>query len=80
MKTKNTILAACSGVILAASLNSAPVMAEEKSYTAKEREDGKFCARVKVQNVGMTTITRTKCRTLAEWEEAGYVVSAKEEK
>lgn len=79
MKTKNTILAACSGVILAASLTSAPVMAEE-SYTAKEREDGKFCARVKVQNVGMTTITRTKCRTLAEWEEAGYVVSAKEEK
>ena len=78
MKTKNTILAACSGVILAASLTSAPVMAEE-SYTAKEREDGKFCARVKVQHVGMTSITRTKCRTLAEWEEAGYVVSAKEE-
>ena len=79
MKTKNTILAACSGVILAASLTSAPVVAEE-SYTAKEREDGKFCARVKVQHVGMTSITRTKCRTLAEWEEAGYVVSAKEEK
>jgi hypothetical protein len=78
MKTKNTILAACSGVILAASLNSAPVMAEEKSYTAKEREDGKFCARVEVQ-VGMHTIKRTKCRTLKEWEEAGYVVSAKEE-
>lgn len=79
MKTKNTILAACSGVILAASLTSAPVMAKE-SYTATEREDGKFCARVKVQHVGMTTIARTKCRTLAEWEEAGYVVSAKEEK
>jgi len=79
MKTKNTILAACSGVILAASLSSAPVMAEE-SYIATEREDGKFCARVKVQHVGMTSIKRTKCRTLAEWEEAGYVVSAKEEK
>lgn len=78
MKTQNTILAACSGVILAASLTSAPVMAE-KSYIATEREDGKFCARVTVQHVGMTTIKRTKCRTLAEWEEAGYVVSAKEE-
>jgi hypothetical protein len=78
MKTKNTILAACSGVILAASLTSTPVMAEE-SYTATEREDGKFCARVKVQNVGMTTIKRTKCRTLEEWERAGYVVSATEE-
>lgn len=77
MKTKNTILAACSGVILAASLTSAPVMAEE-SYTAKEREDGKFCARVEVQ-VGMHTIKKTKCRTLEQWEEAGYVVSAKEE-
>jgi len=79
MKTKNTILAACSGVILAASLNSAPVMAEQ-SYIATEREDGKFCARVKVQSVGFTTARRTKCRTLAEWKEAGYVVSAKEEK
>ena len=77
MKTKNTILAACSGVILAASLTSAPVMAEE-SYTATEREDGKFCARVEVQ-VGMHTIKKTKCRTLEQWEEAGYVVSAKEE-
>jgi len=78
MKTKNIILAACSGVILAASLNSAPVMAEEKSYSAKEREDGKFCARVEVK-IGYTTVKRTKCRTLKEWEEAGYVVSAKEE-
>ena len=47
-----------------------------KDYVAKS-EDGKtFCARVEVASVtGYRKVT--KCRTLAEWEKAGYTVSKK---
>ena len=49
---------------------------EKKDYVAKS-EDGKtFCARVEVASVtGYRKVT--KCRTLAEWEKAGYTVSKK---
>jgi len=69
---KKMIMAAC------ATLIAMPALATERSYTAQEQEDGKFCARVQIQTVGLAHVTRTKCRTLAEWEEAGYIVTLPE--
>lgn len=76
---KSSILTAFSGVVLALSLQS-PAQAEELSYTAvqKSADSEVFCARVKVQHVGNTSGRRTKCRTLAQWENAGYVVTQPE--
>lgn len=50
---------------------------EEIDYTAKLNEDGKYCAKVEVERIGFGngTITRTKCRTLKGWENAGYKIS-----
>lgn len=71
------IVAACSGVIFTASLLAAPAQAE-KDYTAVLNEDGKYCAKVEVVGVAGMTTRKVKCRTLDQWEEAGYVVSRKE--
>lgn len=45
-------------------------------YVAKVNEEGKFCARVEVATITGTRKVR-KCRTLKEWEAAGYTVSTK---
>lgn len=45
------------------------------SYLARINEDGKYCARVEVQSVGITSQMRTKCRTLSQWEAAGYEIT-----
>jgi len=76
---KKEILAACSGVIFAASLVAQPISADEQDYVAKAAEDGKFCARIEVRGPAGLTHKKMKCRTIAEWEAAGYKVSAKEE-
>ena len=76
---KKEILAACSGVIFAASLVAQPVQADKQDYVAKAAEDGKFCARVEVRGPAGLPQKKLKCRTIAEWEKAGYKVSAKEE-
>lgn len=57
---------------------SSVATAAPKDYVARMNEEGLYCARVQIQTVGLAYSTRTKCRTLAEWEEAGYVVSAPE--
>ena len=49
----------------------------EKDYTAKLNEEGKYCARVEVVGVAGITNFKRKCRTIEEWEEAGYTVSKK---
>jgi len=76
---KKEILTACSGVIFAASLVAQPVQADKQDYVAKAAEDGKFCARVEVRGPAGLPQKKLKCRTIAEWEKAGYKVSAKEE-
>ena len=76
---KKEILTACSGVILAASLVAPQVQADEQDYVAKANEDGKFCARIEVRGPAGLTVKQTKCRTIEQWEAAGYKVSAKEE-
>ena len=76
---KKEILAACSGVIFAASLVAQPVTADEQDYVAKATEEGKFCARVEVRGPAGLTVKKMKCRTIEQWEAAGYEVSAKEE-
>ena len=76
---KKEILAACSGVIFAAALVAQPVTADEKDYVAKATEDGKFCARIEVRGPAGLTVKKMKCRTIEQWEAAGYEVSAKEE-
>jgi len=45
------------------------------SYIARINEDGKYCARVEVQSVGLSSQMRTKCRTLSQWEAAGYEIT-----
>jgi hypothetical protein len=76
---KKEILAACSGVIFAASLVAQSVLADEQDYVAKATEDGKFCARIEVRGPAGLTVKKMKCRTIQEWKDAGYKVSAKEE-
>ena len=47
-------------------------------YVAKENDNGKFCARVEVATItGSRKVV--KCRTLEEWEAAGYAISKKNE-
>lgn len=70
---KEAVFTACAGVVVSTALMSTPVQAED-SYVARLNDDGKYCARVKVQTVGYTTARRTKCRTIAEWIERGYMV------
>ena len=76
---KKELFAACSGVIFAASVIAQPVKADGQDYVAKATEDGKFCARVEVRGPAGRTVKKMKCRTIAQWEAAGYKVSAKEE-
>lgn len=65
--------------IVAAALavfSSPEAVADEKiSYTAKANENGKFCAKVEVQNLTGSTSRRMKCRTLEQWKAKGYEIS-----
>jgi len=70
---KEAVMTACAGVVVSTALLTTPVQADD-SYVARLNDDGKYCARVKVQTVGLTTARRTKCRTIAEWSEKGYLV------
>lgn len=79
MFLKEEIFNACSGVVVAGVIAGSALMggiahAAPNSYDAKVNEDGKFCAKVEIA-VGNHIIKRTKCRTLAEWKEKGYVVT-----
>jgi len=72
---KKEILTACSGVILAASLVATQPAQAELSYVAKVNEEGEYCARVEVRGPAGLSQKKMKCRTIAEWEKAGYLVS-----
>ena len=48
--------------------------ADEKDYVAKSEDGEVFCARVEVASVTGSRKVK-KCRTIAEWEKAGYTVS-----
>lgn len=45
-------------------------------YVAKENDNGKFCARVEVATITGSRMKKV-CRTLEQWEAAGYAVSKK---
>jgi len=75
---KKEILTACSGVILAASLAAPQVQAKETDYVAKADGEGKFCAKVEIRGPAGLTTRKTKCRTIEQWEAAGYKVSTRE--
>jgi len=66
------------GVCLAASGFAVSVAAEEKDYVARLNDDGLYCARVEVVGVNGLPMRKNRCRTLAGWEAAGYIVGAKE--
>jgi len=72
---KKEILTACSGVIFAAALAAPQAQADGKSYVAKANDEGEFCAKVEVRGPAGLPTRKTKCRTIAEWEAAGYDVS-----
>ena len=50
--------------------------ADAKDYVAKSEDGEVFCARVEVATVTGSRKVK-KCRTIAEWEKAGYTVSKK---
>lgn len=67
------------GILVLMATLLAPLVshAGPKDYVAKEREDGKFCATIKVEGVNGMSRKTTKCRTIEQWEKAGYTVSSK---
>ena len=80
MNKREMILTACSGVILATTLVSAPVNAGPKDYIAKlDPESGKYCAYVEVRQPNGLGSRKRKCRTLEGWEAMGYVISQKKQ-
>ena len=62
--------------LLAAALLSPLVAFAEKDYVAKSEDGEVFCARVEVATVTGTRKVK-RCRTIQEWEKAGYTVSKK---
>ncbi len=46
-------------------------------YTATLNEDGKYCARVKIQDYSGER-KKTVCRTIAQWEARGYSIDLPE--
>ena len=57
-------------------LSPLALLADEKDYVAKSEDGEVFCARVEVATVTGSRKVK-KCRTIAEWEKAGYTVSKK---
>lgn len=68
---KNLVIALC---LASAGLATISAQAAD-SYTTTPDEEGRYCARVKVQGVGYTLNTRKYCRTVKEWQKAGYEVA-----
>ena len=64
-------------VIALATLLFSSLAFADKDYTAKVNEDGKYCARVEVAGINGITTRKRKCRTIEQWEAAGYIVSEK---
>ncbi len=69
---KKLVMAACAIFLIP----SAFADDEKYSYKAKAEPGTEvYCARVEVNAVGVGTVTRTRCRTIKQWEEAGYSVT-----
>tara|TARA_R110002074_G_C12109378_1_gene625899 strand:+ start:135 stop:398 length:264 start_codon:yes stop_codon:yes gene_type:complete len=51
-----------------------PTLGLASTYVAEKNTEGKYCARVAMK-VGTATFKKYKCRTLLEWEKAGYTVT-----
>jgi hypothetical protein len=63
-------------LLLVLLLSPFALLADEKDYVAKSEDGEVFCARVEVATVTGTRKVK-KCRTIQEWEKAGYTVSKK---
>ena len=68
---KKVVVAVCLAVL-------SPVVLAETDYVARLNEDGKYCARVKIEGLNGLTQRKKFCRTLEQWEAKGYTVGAKE--
>lgn len=68
---KKLIALVCLLVALPAAANP------EVQEIAKLNEEGEYCARIETRGPAGLTVKKMKCRTLEEWKEAGYKVSAK---
>lgn len=67
--------------VVSATTFALPVKAEDPAVqeTAKLNEEGKYCARIEVRGAAGLTTRKTKCRTISEWEKAGYTVTPKQQ-
>jgi hypothetical protein len=63
-------------LLLVLLLSPFAILADEKDYVASSEDGEVFCARVEVATVTGTRKVK-KCRTIQEWEKAGYTVSKK---
>lgn len=71
---KKLIMAACAILLIPSAF--AADDEETFSYKAKAKPGSDvFCAKVEVQTLGAGTVTRTRCRTIKQWEKAGYSVT-----
>lgn len=65
--------------VVSATTFALPIKADPAvQETAKLNEDGKFCARIEVRGPAGLTVKKMKCRTIEEWEAAGYEVAPKQ--
>ena len=69
---KKIIAFVCLLIALPAGASPQPAVQE----TAKLTEDGKFCARIEVRGPAGLPMKKRVCRTLEQWEKAGYTVTA----
>ena len=60
-------------LVILLTITAGPVYASN-DYTAKLRDDGKYCARVELEGPGSMRFHKTKCRTLEQWVSEGYSV------
>ena len=74
MKLKETVMSACAGVVISTATLNAPLANAEDSYVARLNDKGEYCAKVRIAQPGGYTSRKIKCRTLEEWEAAGYNV------
>lgn len=69
------VVAAC---LVASGISTTTVAAEPQDYVARLNDNGLYCARVEIQGINGLTTRKNRCRSLAQWERAGYIVNAKE--
>ena len=69
---KKIIAFVCLLIALPVAASPQPAVQE----TAKLTEDGKYCARIEVRGAAGLVSRKKVCRTLKEWEKAGYTVTA----